>query len=318
MFSEIATRSAEKRENHSVNKMAYRNIFIANTAKLSTKNEQLIVDNGESFSFPIEDIRCVLIEDYHSTVSTALISKFAEAGVTLLVCNDRHIPTAALNPINIYSRQLKQIKLQFDSSLPFRKRLWQQIVNAKILNQAKCLEINGISGYEELTIMTKDIKSGDPANVEGRAAAFYFKRLFGSDFRRTEETPLNAALNYGYAVIRAVICRTICLYGFEPSLGIHHCSELNNFNLADDLIEPFRPFVDSVVKKTLFDYNVFDTRDKAELVRSLNATMLIKGKKFSIANAIEAVVQSYAECLNTGKTYIILPVLTELSYIGYE
>lgn len=298
--------------------MAYRNIFIANTATLSAKNEQLIIDNGEIFSFPIEDIRCVLIEDYRSTLTTALISKFAEAGVTLLVCNEKHIPTAALNPINIYSRQLRQINLQINSTLPFRKRLWQQVASAKIMNQARCLEINGINDYQQLEIMAKSVRSGDPSNVEGRAAAFYFRNLFGSNFRRTEDTTLNAALDYGYAIVRAVICRTICLYGFEPSLGIHHCSELNNFNLADDLIEPFRPFVDLVVKKTLFDCNKFETRDKAELLKSLNATMLVKNKNQSIVNAVEIVVQSYAECLNTGKTDVVLPVLTELNYRNYE
>ncbi len=298
--------------------MAYKNIFIANTAKLSSKNEQLIVDNGEKFSFPIEDICCVLVEDYRSTLSTALISKFAEAGVTLIICNEKHIPTAALNPINCYSRQLKQINLQINSTLPFKKNIWQQIVKAKITNQAKCLEICGAEGYEQLKSMANTVKSGDPSNVEGRAAAFYFKKLFGKEFRRSEETPLNAALNYGYALIRAVICRTLCLYGFEPSLGIHHCSELNNFNLADDIIEPFRPFIDLTVKKTLFDFNEFDTRDKAELLKSLNATMLIKNQNQSIANAVEITVQSYTQCLKTGKPDIILPVLTDINYRNYE
>lgn len=298
--------------------MAYRNIFIANTAKLSTKNEQLIVDNGEVFSFPIEDIRCVLIEDYRSTITTALISKFAEAGVTLLICNEKHMPSAALNPINCYSRQLKQVNLQISSSLPLKKRIWQQIIRAKILNQAKCLEICSIEGSKTLKNYAESIKSGDPSNTEGRAAAYYFERLFGENFRRAEETPLNAALNYGYAIIRAEICRTLCLYGFEPSLGIHHCSELNNFNLADDIIEPFRPFIDLIVKTTLFDYNEFDTRDKALLLKSLNATMFINNHNQSIVNAIETVVQSYADCLKSGKAEIALPSLTEINYKNYE
>lgn len=120
---------------------------------MSTKNEQLIVDNGEVFSFPIEDIRCVLIEDNRSTLSTSLISKFAEVGVTVLICNEKHIPTAAISPINCYSRQLKQVNLQIVASLPFKKRLWQQIVRIKIINQSRCLEIFGMDGVEELRIM---------------------------------------------------------------------------------------------------------------------------------------------------------------------
>lgn len=285
---------------------------------MSTKNEQLIVDNGEVFSFPIEDIRCVLIEDYRSTLSTSLISKFAEAGVTVLICNEKHIPTAAINPINCYSRQLKQVKLQIASSLPFKKKLWQQIVRSKIINQAKCLIFCEKDGSEELKNYVNSVKSGDTSNVEGRAAAFYFKKLFGENFRRAEDTQLNAALNYGYAIIRAVICRTLCLYGFEPSLGIHHCNELNNFNLADDIIEPFRPLIDMVVTKTLFDQNTFDTRDKSLILKSLNAKILINNQKLDVTNAIEKVIQSYIECLKTGNNEIIMPCLIDLEYKAYE
>lgn len=294
--------------------MAYRNIFIANTSKLYAKNEQLIVDNGEIFSFPIEDIRCVLIEDYRTTLSSALISKFAEAGVTLIICNQKHLPTAALNPINCYSRQLKQIRLQAGQSQPFKKRLWQKIVSAKISNQSKCLEILRKDGAEKLKNLADTVNSGDTSNVEGRAAAFYFKALFGDGFHRGDETPLNAALDYGYAIIRAVISRTLCLYGFEPSLGIHHCSELNNFNLSDDIIEPFRPFIDLLVSKCLFDYNEFGTADKATLLKGLNASIIFDGKKYSVGFAIEKTIQSYSECLGKGKPDIALPLLTDIQF----
>lgn len=108
------------------------------------------------------------------------------------------------------------------------------------------------------------------------------------------------------------------MYGFEPSLGIHHCNELNNFNLADDIIEPFRPFIDMVVKKTLFDRNTFDTRDKTLILKSLNAMILINNQKLSVANAVEKVIQSYAECLKNCKAEIDLPLLTELYYRNYE
>lgn len=137
--------------------MAYRNIFIANTARLPAKNEQLIVDNGETFSFPIEDIRSVLIEDYRSTLTTALISKFAEAGVTLLVCNEKHIPTAALNPINTYSRQLRQINLQISSTLPFRKRLSQHLPD----NGSVRLLVITEKQYESIEIMVGNYKKED-------------------------------------------------------------------------------------------------------------------------------------------------------------
>ncbi len=298
--------------------MAYRNIFVANTATLSAKNEQLIVDNGERFSFPIEDIRCVLVDDNRTLISASVISKFADAGVTLIVCNSQHIPTAALNPINCYSRQLRQLNLQLNQSLPSKKRMWQTIVSVKIANQARCLELMQRESSEKLYYYAKNVMSGDPKNVEGTAAAAYFKMLFGNSFRRDDETPLNSALNYGYAIIRAIISRTICLYGFEPCLGIHHCSEMNNFNLADDIIEPFRPFVDLVVAKTLFSRNAFDTPDKAELLRSVNAAIQIDGKNFCVSYAIEKVVQSYAECLKNNKNELLLPNLIDLEYNEYE
>lgn len=300
-----------------MNDMAYRNIFIANTAKLSAKNEQLIVDNGEIFSFPIEDVRCVLIEDYRSTVSTALLSKFAEAGVTVLICNEKHIPTAALNPINCYSRQLRQIKNQTAQTLPSKKKLWQQIVIAKIDNQARCLRIMKKTEAEKVQALSKSVLSGDPSNVEGRAAAMYFKALFGKDFKRGEENAVNAALDYGYAILRAIISRTVCLYGLEPSLGIHHCSELNNFNLSDDIIEPYRPFIDLVVAKNMFDYDVFETADKAALLKSINACIKIDGKKQCVAYAVEKTVQSYSESLKE-KTPVILPTLIDLEFNQYE
>ena len=298
--------------------MAYRNIFIANTSKLSTKNEQLIVDNGEEFSFPIEDVRCVLIEDYRSTVSTALMSKFAKAGVTLLVCDEKHIPVAALNPINCYSRRLRQIESQIAATVPFKKRIWQKIASQKIINQARCLEICGKENPELLLNLSQTVKSGDSANVEGRAAAIYFKSLFGKDFKRGSEDNINAALDYGYAIIRAIISRTVCLYGFEPSLGIHHCSDLNNFNLADDMIEPFRPVIDMTVFNMFKYFDEFNTAAKSTLLKAVNSYMLIKGKKHSVVNSMEILIQSYSDSLKSGKIDIILPELIETEYLRDE
>lgn len=298
--------------------MGYRNIFIANTARLSAKNEQLIVNSGEVFSFPLEDIRCVLIEDTRTTVSTALLAKFAEAGIAVLICNSNHLPTASLQPINSYSRQLKQIKLQINASVPLKKRLWQKIVKSKIINQSKCLELTDNSGADLLENLSEEVKSGDPANIEGRAAAHYFRNLFEKEFKRSDDTVLNAMLNYGYAIVRAYICRTICLYGFEPSLGIHHCSELNNFNLADDIIEPFRPLVDLYISKRLNNNETFSTVEKTELLKILNTDVRIDNKRYSASNAIELVVQSYSDCLKNGAADIKLPVLTDISFGSYE
>lgn len=292
--------------------MAYRNIFVANTSKLYARNEQLTVDNGEIFSFPIEDIRCVLLEDCRSTLSAALISKFAKAGVTLIICDEKHMPAAALNPVYGYSRRLRQIDLQVAATMPFKKRMWQKIVSRKIANQAACLEICGKAGPDVLLNLAKTVNSGDSANAEGRAAAIYFKALFGDEFRRGNEDNINAALDYGYAILRAYIARTVCLYGFEPSLGIHHCSDLNNFNLADDIIEPFRPVVDLAVISMTGSLDEFGSAAKANLLKTLNYCVKVNNKKHSVANAAELLVQSYAESLKTVKPEPVLPELIPL------
>ncbi len=298
--------------------MAYRNIFIANTSKLSVKNEQLIVDNGETFSFPIEDIRCVLLEDSRTVLTSALISKFARAGVTMIICDEKHMPTAALSPINGYSRRLSQIKLQISATAPLKKRMWQKTVSAKIRNQAKCLGFCGKDGADKLLSLAGTVNSGDTSNVEGRAASFYFKALFDEYFRRGADDPINSALDYGYAVLRAYISRTVCLYGFEPSLGIHHCSELNSFNLCDDMIEPFRPVIDMIVSKTIYGCVEFDTAAKAQLLKALNAVIFIKGKYYSVADAVEITVRSFADCLKSGRAEPYLPALCELEFKMYE
>lgn len=299
--------------------MKYRNIYIANKCYLSTKNNCLVIDNGEKDSVPIEDIRCVMIDNRQSTMSAALLSKLALAGATIMVCDDYHLPTAYLLPANQYSRQLKQLQLQLDQTVPAKKRLWTQIVKAKIDNQAKCLQLCGkIDEAENLCNMSRAIKVGDPQNTEGRAAALYFKSLFGATFRRSEENEINASLNYGYSIVRSYIARTLAIYGLEPVLGIHHKSELNNFNLADDLLEPFRPFVDLYTFSHLEDGIDFSTAYRAEMLSIMNMDMLSKQQYCSIDVAVERLVQSVVACYNKSQTKLILPELVELRYHRYS
>lgn len=217
--------------------MSYRNIFIANEAKLKLKNKQLIVFNGEEISFPIEDIRSIVIDNPYTSLTGKLIAKLADEGICLIICDDKHIPSCELLPIGAYCRMNKRINLQFSQSKPKLKRIWQKIVQSKINNQAKCLEINKIDEAKTLYGISKNVVSGDSTNREGYAARLYFKMLFGNDFTRDNENFVNAALNYGYAILRSFIAKTIVAYGLEPSLGIHHKNQLNQYNLADDIIE---------------------------------------------------------------------------------
>lgn len=299
--------------------MAYRNIFISNEAKLRLRNKQLIVNNGEELSFPIEDIRSIVIDNVYTTLSAKLISKLSEDGVCVIVCDDRHTPSAAMMPIGVYCRVNKRVTLQFEQSKPKLKRIWQEIVKAKINNQARCLELNSVPKSEELYSMAKAVVSGDSTNREGYAARVYFRSMFGNDFTRDDENRINAALNYGYALFRSFIAKTLVAYGLEPSIGIHHKNQLNAFNLADDIIEPFRPIVDNYVLKNYREWGEgFLTAQKADMVLLLNCAVTVDGKRHSAANAAELTVQSVISSFENDEVKLKLPVLNELSYFDYD
>lgn len=309
----------ERREDRVSGDMKYRNVFIANKCYLSTNKNCLVIDNGEKDSVPIEDIRCVMIDNRQTTMSAALLSKLALSGATVMVCDELHLPTACLLPVNHYSRQLKQLQLQIDQTIPSKKRIWTQIVKAKINNQAKCLTFCGMDEEsKKLSSMATAIKVGDPQNTEGRAAALYFKALFGSAFRRSDDNEVNASLNYGYSIIRSYIARTLAVYGLEPVLGVHHKSELNNFNLADDLLEPFRPIVDLYTFLHMVEEIDFSTAYRAELLSIMNMDMLSKNQYCSIDVAVERLVQSLVACYRKTQTNLVLPELIELQFHRYS
>lgn len=299
--------------------MAYRNIFVANQSVLKLKNNQLIVDNGEEYSFPIEDVRSVILDNCSTTVTCSLLSELAGQGVCVMVCDSKHMPACMLLPVGSYCRISKRITLQINQSSPKLKRIWQRIVVSKIENQARCLEINNNHLYLQLINISKTVASGDSTNREGYAARVYFKALFGDDFTRDDESIINAGLNYGYAILRSYICKTLVAYGFEPSLGIHHKNQLNQFNLADDLIEPFRPVVDNYVFQNIEKWDgEFKTAQKGALQLLLNSAVLLDGKRHSVANAIELVVQGIVSAYEEDIQKLKLPQLTDTEFFNYD
>lgn len=299
--------------------MAYRNIVISSSVKLTVKNNQLEITGDAEGSVPVEDIRTLIIESKLSTISTYALSFLAQNGVCVYVCDEKHLPCAVLMPFAQHTRQKKQIELQFAQTKPKLKNMWSEIVIAKIINQAKCLEY---CSKDEKTVsimknLTKKVLSGDTTNVEGQAAALYFSTLFGKGFTRNDEDDINASLNYGYAIIRGYICRALAKYGYETSIGIHHCSQLNNFNFADDIIEPFRPIVDMFVAKKCMD-SPFDKYQKLQLVNILNYEIMIGKEKHSVAYAIELMIQSIGKVFSKEKEHLSLPTLTSLKIHEYE
>ena len=228
--------------------MSYRCLMIVNPARIRCKNEQLLIETEEVHSVPIEDISAIVLESRQSTITTAAMAALAQNGVVTFWCDETHLPCGISLPFAQHSRQLGVLRWQMELTLPAKKRMWQQVVTAKIQNQAECLALCGKT--QEAAFLfgrAKAVTSGDKDNVEASAAAYYFPALFGEGYTRRNEDTRNAALNYAYAILRGYMARCLTVYGFQPCLGLHHDSELNQFNLADDLMEPFRPVADLYV-----------------------------------------------------------------------
>lgn len=298
--------------------MPYRNVFITNDSALKLKNNQLIVFNGEEYSFPVEDVRSVVVDNPCTTLSARLISYLAENGVCLIICDQKHMPSAQLMPMSTYCRVNKRINLQNSQSLPKLKRIWQKIVVSKIENQAKCLELLCNDNFLKIKSIAGTVQSGDVTNREGYAASLYFKFLFGKDFVRGEDNIINAGLNYGYAVFRSYIAKTLAAYGLEPSLGIHHKNQLNAYNLADDIIEPFRPIVDFFVASHCDEWENFGTVQKAQLVGLLNCAVKCGEERYSVAHAMEFMIQSLIFSYENDCIELKLPTVGGIAYFDYD
>ncbi len=225
--------------------MAWRGLHLTQPARLALADGQILIgrDDGE-IRLPLEDIAYMVIDTPQASLSLPLLTACMEAGLAVIITDPKHLPSGVMLPFHRHFRQGGMARLQVDQTEPFRKRLWQAVVRAKIENQGAVLKVLGRADSGPLAAMARLVGSGDPENVEARAARAYWSRLW-SNFRREDEADLrNALLNYGYAVLRACVARALVGVGFLPAFGIHHASVTNAFNLADDMLEPFRPFID--------------------------------------------------------------------------
>lgn len=300
--------------------MAYRNLMITHPAKLSAKRSQLVIQTDRENTVPMEDIISLLIENQQTTITAAALNQLAEHGAVIFVCDEHHLPGSVFLPTNRHSRRLSVLQNQLKMSKPMQKQLWQQIIQQKIKNQSLCLQFAGLE-HEHLDRLVKEVRSGDSTNAEATAAMLYFITLFGRDFIRRDDQLINSALNYGYSIIRGLIARYLAVYGFEPSLGIHHHSALNNFNLADDLIEPFRPLVDLYVAlrlKALPADTPLDSLHKQGLYQLVNYAILSNGEIHAVHYAIERMIKSLVSCAVDGGGKLLLPELLPLEPHSYE
>lgn len=297
--------------------MGYRVIFLTNPARLYVKNQQLVIDNGDVFKVPLEDIECIAIDSMQITMHSYLLSRLSEYAITLYVTDKTHHPCGTFLPLLRHSRHLSVLKNQLEMTLPNKKKLWKQIVCQKIENQATVLKLCGIDEWKSIDVLKSMVKSGDPDNMEAVAASKYFKLLFGKNYTRTQDNFINPKLNYGYSILRSTISKYLVVYGYEPSLGIFHKSNLNSFNLSDDIIEPFRPIVDLYVKKFALEDEI-DTHTKASLANLLNCDLIIDNKLFACAKAIELTIKSLSSWYNDKNKSLLLPQIIDLEQHTYE
>lgn len=294
--------------------MSWRSLIISRPSKLSLENNQLLIKQEEIWNVPLEDISVIVLETHQVVITAGLLSKLCDNNTVLITCNQKHIPNGYLLPYYQHSRQTKITNEQIAITEPFKKRCWQTIIKQKVKNQAYVLRCTGNWKFEEKILnLEKKVDSGDTKNYEAQIAKIYFEQLFAKGFNRNYDNIFNACLDYGYSIIRGAIARTLVQYGYMPCLGIHHRSELNNYNLADDFIEPFRPIVDLYVIQHVHKDDEFTTNLRKELVDLLNYDVIIDGKQHSVLNAINVMVSSFTTCVQT-KDYqkLLVPRLIPL------
>ncbi|MCX5773221.1 MAG: type II CRISPR-associated endonuclease Cas1 [Fusobacteria bacterium] len=288
--------------------MAFRNILISNHVKLSVKNGQLLVEKaGDITPIPLEDIFALVVDEPTVYFSTALLCKLANFNILLFVCDEKHLPHGIFQGFQQHSRQYKVVKSQLEIPKPLEKQVWQAIIKQKIINQARTLEKLELE-FEKVENIAKLVKSGDSDNREGYAAKVYFEILFSRQMTRRCEHVVNSALNYAYAVVRGAIARELVGYGFLPCIGINHESELNNFNLADDFIEPFRPLVDYyVLKYVALENDLLVIEDKRKILEILTFDVSVESESYWVMNAVSAMVKSFSTTLRTGTLELKMP-----------
>lgn len=267
--------------------MIKRTLYFGNPAYLSLRKEQLVVSIPEVVksdtlpdnfkkdavaTFPIEDIGVVVLDHRQITVTQGLMEKLLENNCAMITCDSKRMPAGLMLPLEGNTTQSERFKDQINASVPLKKQLWQQTVKAKIENQAHILRNSTGSIVKNMQKWAADVKSGDPDNYEARAAVYYWSNLFadiGGFTRNREGIPPNNLLNYGYAILRAVIARSLVGSGLLPTLGFHHRNKYNAYCLADDVMEPYRPFVDRLV------FEIVQTNSRnLELDREIKAKLL--------------------------------------------
>ena len=310
--------------------MIKKTLYFGNPAYLSLRNNQMVIKLPEvekndtlpeSFkkqaevTKSIEDIGVVVIDHKQITITSGLMEALLENNCALITCDSRSMPVGLMLPLYGNTTQNERFRHQIDASVPLKKQLWQQTIQCKINNQASVLHDLRDEEVRCMRVWAKDVRSGDAENMEGRAAAYYWKYLFGQHIegftRDRDGVPPNNLLNYGYAILRAVIARALVTSGLLPTLGIHHHNRYNAYCLADDIMEPYRPYVDELVYKLVKNRGLPTdglTREwKAELLAIPTLDVIISGKRSPLMVAAGQTTSSLYKCFSGELRKIVYP-----------
>jgi CRISPR-associated protein Cas1 len=281
--------------------------------RLSISHRQLVIERpGEDTrTVPCEDIGVLIVDHPQVTYTHSVFTALVEHGAAVVLCGPNHLPAGLLLPLDAHTTQTERHRAQAEASEGVKNRVWQLLIAAKLRQQAAVLA-HFSGGDAGLSEMARRVRPGDPDNLEAMGAQRYWPRLFGPNFRRSRDgPPPNNLLNYGYAVLRAAVARAIAAAGLMPTLGVHHRNRGNPFCLADDLLEPYRPFVDWRVKGMVADAPApsdLDRSAKAALLSLLNETVAVGGRRLPLLLALHAGAASLRRVLTEGGRQLALPV----------
>lgn len=294
--------------------MIKQTLMFTSPVYLSLKDRQLVItfkDNKDTVTRPIEDIGFVVIENPEVTISIPVLNELADNNVSVVFCDKKKMPKTMLMTLEGNTTQQESYKYQMEASAPAKKNVWKQLVESKIRNQAQLLNKLGRNG-DVLKQYYMNVRSGDTDNREGAAAREYWNRLFGDGFRREHEgSPPNNLLNYGYTILRAAVARALIGSGLYPAFGVFHRNRYNAFPLADDVMEPYRPFVDEIVYHLYYDGGIseLDNQSKGKLLRVLFSDVNMGKVTRPLENALSLTTASLLKIFKGETDKLSLPVL---------
>lgn len=288
--------------------MGFRTLDIGNAAEIHIKNSQLeITQEDGTVQIPVEDLTQIIAHGANIRLSTMDLSILSQNKVSLITLDNKYLPTAIVLPFEGNTRQSKVMHAQVNASSEIYNKLWFQIIRKKIQNQAQALSILQRNGGEKILQYVNRLSLTNMDTIEALAAKEYFE-LFHTGLNRRIEDPINSRLNYGYAIVRSAIARSLVAVGFHPTFGIHHNSQLNAFNLADDLIEPYRAIVDVTVFQNQGESILLSRKERHDIAHVLHNACIVDRMKINIQSAIDAMCESLKRIiLNDSNEELLLP-----------